>query len=212
MRATSTTMATYQNHEMRADGVTSAANAHYRSGAGAGAGNASPHDGEAPPAKPANITRRIEKMRMLVDELRQRDMTFPEICALLQYSPSGTRKFTLELRDAGVASIARHINPTPFSTGTPVYRLTSDETLLQSFLDRLTVARRSDLAQNYDAARIVVDGHHLHVVQDNGYHAIKVHRAPAKRDNLVAALFGPAKSTQVQEEDPTSAQQQSLLS
>lgn len=138
--------------------------------------------------------RRVENMQGLISELATRDMLADEIAWFLKFSPSGTRKYVRELRDAGVIEVAHYVEGKENYIGKAVYQLTPDQERIKDFLAAIaepklegkTPPQRLKLREQ----SLAEAGRHLHIMADDTHYVIRVHRKPAGRDPLVAALFG----------------------
>lgn len=135
--------------------------------------------------------RRIANIRLIIDTLPARDMDIDDICALLQFSPSGARKYIGELLADSVIEIARYRDATATYLGRAMYRLALDQAGVDEFLTRLektavTPKREPIIKPKFPQ----VPGRKFHIMGDDAHFAVRIHRAPAVRDPLVAALFG----------------------
>lgn len=137
--------------------------------------------------------RRLDAMRGLVGEFGVRQMDAADICDFLQFSPSGARKYIRDLREARVIEIARYIDGTEKYLGRPLYKLTADQVILAAFMAQLNselpAAPRSHAPKQ---PKELGAGCRLHIMVDDKHYPVRVSRAPAVRDSLVTALFGPA--------------------
>lgn len=139
-----------------------------------------------PGQSPASIRTAERLMRALAEA----PMDQHDVSSFLQFSPSGGRKYARMLVDSGVASMV-----VIGKTRQRLYRVT-DLALGQAWIARLYAAalpRAGDTPQRASraSARNLPEG--LHLMQDDAPFAIKRPTGgPARRDPLVAALFGPA--------------------
>ncbi len=140
--------------------------------------------------KTSNTTRRIQNMITIVEELRKREMIAEEIGFLLKYSPSGTRKYIRDLREAGVVEVARHIGATENYIGKSVYAVSQDAGHVKGFLLAITLKKKSAPVKEAVLVPKMPAGSTLHVMDDDMPNRVRIHRKPARRDDLVAALFG----------------------
>lgn len=114
--------------------------------------------------RPSSV-RRIEKMRMLVSALSERDMGYLAAAALLECSPSSARQYLQQLGDAGVLS---------FRSSSGSYWLNADPAAARHFFDAQPGEKRAPTP----GPRVV--------------HNMNAGDFPARRDALVMALFGNA--------------------
>lgn len=135
--------------------------------------------------------RRIANIRLIIDTLPAREMDIDDICALLQFSPSGARKYISELLAGSVIEIARYLDATATYSGRPAYRLAPDQVTINEYLARLeknmAAPQREPVAKSMFPQ---VPGRNFHIMDDDTHFAVRIHRAPVMRDPLVAALFG----------------------
>lgn len=141
-------------------------------------------------------THRVEKIKLLIDTFRKRDLMRDEVGHVLGYSPSGARKYIKDLREFGVIELARYVEGTATFLGYPVYKLTSDAQRVEDFL--ATVESNMQMpARGQGEFKAVVDPtRHFHIMQDDVQHAIRVSRVKVARDYLVTALFGAPRGQQ----------------
>lgn len=138
--------------------------------------------------------RRLDNMRLLVEALGQREMLADEICDLLKFSPSGARKYIRDLREAGVAELARYVDGTATYIGMAVYTITPDAERVRTFLAGLAQPRAPAPLSRGRLNRFAAAGagRHFHIIDDDTHYAVRVSRVQVFRDPLVVALFGPA--------------------
>jgi len=139
---------------------------------------------------------RLANLRKLVTALQVNQLSRTEISNLLQVGESCARAYIKELGDK--VAVVRHIGrtDTPRSVGEPVYCLAIAADQVQAFLVSLAAAPRRHGGRAPDiviAAR--QPGRRFHILADDTHYAIRVSRAPAMRDPLVAALFGAAAAS-----------------
>ena len=130
---------------------------------------------------------RIENMRRLVAALAQRSMGPRVVAELLNISDSAARAYLKALAEAGVA----HHDP----SGRTRLRLGPDPAVQQAFLSALAArAEQQQVALRRSTARHCTNPGKafLHVLADDVRFPLVLHRHPAHRDPLVAALFGAA--------------------
>lgn len=148
----------------------------------------------------AATQRRCECLRMVLEEFRQREMTLFDMQTFLNMSQSGTRKYIHDMRRFGVVEVSHVIEGTSQNGfGTPVYKITDNEEIERQFLELLTIpvnARKMPpkaVGRPNDLQRAMAGpGRHFHIMADDAHYAVQVNKTPAKRDPLVAALFGEA--------------------
>jgi hypothetical protein len=135
--------------------------------------------------------RRMDNLRIIIDTITTVEMELDDICALLGFSPSGGRKYIQELRGAGVIELARYVGGTDTYLGRPHYRLSPHQALVSAFLSQLDplvpAPPRKPAGKQPTPA---LPGSSIHLMTDDTYFSVRVNRAPAVRDPLVAALFG----------------------
>jgi hypothetical protein len=143
--------------------------------------------------RPSTI-RRIEKLRALVTALAARDMGYVSVAALLECSPTSSRQYLAQLADAGVVSYRP--GRRPGSTGGGSYRLNADPRAARVFLSTLTAADvpatklRRTIRPRYAG---IPGGRYVHVMDGDSLPR-STDEGRARRDPLVAALFGEAAS------------------
>jgi hypothetical protein len=130
----------------------------------------------------ASSTQRMANLRKLVDELSRQDLSRVGAAALLGCSISASRNYLIELMDAGVVSMhpLRHRE-------CPLYQLNPDPFAVQDFLAGLAEAQQP-AAPHPDA-----DGHPARQVWRTADFLLRPGMPPARRDPLVAALFGTTR-------------------
>lgn len=143
---------------------------------------------QAPVLRPSSA-RRLRNLRGLVAEFAERDIGHTGVALLLGCSLSAARNYVAELLDAGV--VASHpVRQAAGRMDRRLYRLTVDPLAVHSYLAALARSHGDgEVAEWGDAA-----------VNETIPEAVRIHRAwsaadfspgaPARRDPLVAALFG----------------------
>ncbi|WP_314439426.1 mechanosensitive ion channel family protein [Massilia timonae] len=134
---------------------------------------------------PGQTAARIENLRRLVAELLVRSMRRDEVGDLLEMGPSGVRKYIKELGDR-VTTVR-----TPDG---PVYFIAMTLEHAQAYLAQLAaapVSRPTGRPKLVTAEALAVQGRHIHLLMDDSHYSVRMHSAPAARDPLVAAFFGP---------------------
>lgn len=140
---------------------------------------------------------RLDNIRRLLAELAMRELLADDICDLLKYSPSGARKYIRDLREAGVLELSRYVDGTATYLGKALYRLTPDAERVRMFLAELGHPLQGGTPRPKSSATRIPQavssgGRHFHILADDTHYAVRLSSAPAVRDPLVAALFGPA--------------------
>lgn len=132
---------------------------------------------------PATL-RRDDNVRRLIAAMRERKMLRSEIQQFLGASKSGAGKYIAMLRNAGVIVLDRYVDPTSFSVGHALYRVSDDAELVDGYLKALgTNAAKRTL--QVDPTRT------LHRLSDDSNYKGKQTgwRIPAP-DPVLAAFFG----------------------
>lgn len=144
----------------------------------------------------AATARRVEQMKALLAELAKTDMTLIDMSATIGCSPSGTRKYMLELMRAKLLVVHAIIEPNRFSHGKPLYRLVGDAAQVAAFVAGIELPPGSAVARPSpkQAARQLEPGRHLHIMGDDVHYAVRLNRSEVIRDWAVAAIFGPART------------------
>ncbi len=142
--------------------------------------------------------RRYDNMVILLDALRNADMTAEEFSTLLSFSPSGTRKYIRDLREAGAIELARYINGTATYLGQAVYCISPDEERVIKFLDDLRQPETKPAAPRPTTRKQqeLGEGRSIHIMSDDTHYAVRVSRVIPIRSELDVYLFGegPAPS------------------
>ena len=138
---------------------------------------------------------RMERLRTLVTELMTRDLPADELADVLKLSPSGARKYVGDLTAAGVIALAIPVDGA-VSVVRRVYTLAITAEKAQEYLAGLVTnapvrAARESKSVLSIAAREA--GRRFHIMEDDAPFSIRVDRAPAMRDPLVAAFFGAGR-------------------
>lgn len=147
----------------------------------------------APLLRPSSV-RRLGNLRALVSEFSGRDIGSSGVALLLGCSLSAARNYVAELLDAGVVA------PSPVKqkagcVDRTLYRLNADPLAVHQFLAALA---RSHDVDGMPALRGAVerqappDPIHVHRQWRDAGLCFAANNAPARRDPLVAALFGAA--------------------
>lgn len=138
---------------------------------------------------------RMERLRTLVTELLTRDLPADELADVLKLSPSGARKYVGDLTSAGVIALATSVGGAGSASGR-VYTLAVTPEQAQVYLTSLTTAAPVRAARESKSALSIAGrdpSRRFHIMQDDAPFSIRVSRAPAMRDPLVAAFFGAGR-------------------
>lgn len=148
--------------------------------------------------------RRTQLIVKLIEAFQSRDMSTDDVRQFLDLKISTAQKYVRELRDAGLLIVNKYLETTSNSLGSAVYRLSDNAEKVHEFMDEILKAKvkrsgrsRLRLLQTQDAATGMMtsaSGHRIHILADDVPHPIRTFCAPVKRDPLVEALFGAAKS------------------
>jgi hypothetical protein len=140
--------------------------------------------------KPSSL-RRIDNLRRLVAALAHGRMSPAAVAALLQVSHRAARNYLDELERAGVAQC----DPDRRTC----LRLRPDPVLTQRFLASLAEPAKQHLALRRSQSRHNANPgeRFLHVLADDVRFPLVLSQHPARRDPLVAALFGAAAGVSV---------------
>ena len=141
---------------------------------------------------PRQTTARAERLRTLITSLLDGNLDRDAIGNVLQVGPSGVRKYLIEL--GSMLQIVGRIDGTATTLGIPVYGLAITAEAAREYLASLAAnppARPRTAAK--PAQTLVVPGRRFHILYDDTHYPIRVSRAPAMRDPLVAALFGAGR-------------------
>jgi hypothetical protein len=134
---------------------------------------------------PSGTAARIEKIRSLVTALTAGQLSRAEIADLLKMGQSGVRKYLVDLR--GMVEQG-------YDGGQLMVRLVVSAEAAGEFLAGLSVQKSGRAARPSDFSIAVRQpGRHFHILADDAHYAIRVSRAPAMRDPLVAAFFGAGR-------------------
>lgn len=132
-----------------------------------------------PPLRPSSA-RRIMNLRALVGEFARRDLGYSGTALLLGCSLSSARNYIFELLDAEVI-VAHPFRPPAGNIDRIHYQLSTDRRTVREFVAAL--AESDGAATQTDRQRDPCAG-------DNFNFGRSLLDAPARRDPLVAALFG----------------------
>ena len=141
---------------------------------------------------PRQTTARAERLRTLIAALLVGDLARDEIGNVLQVGPSGVRKYLIEL--SSMLKIVDRIDGTVTTLGMPVYGLAITPEAAREYLASLAAnppARPRTAAK--PAQNLAIPGRRFHILYDDTHYPIRVSRAPAMRDPLVAAFFGASR-------------------
>jgi len=138
--------------------------------------------------------RRAKNIRRLVAELAKRDMNFDEFCDLLDYSPSGVRKYVRDLREDGLIEIARFTDHCPrMPEGRPEYRLAMYGETLAAYMATLIVEPSLKVFPR-NKRPAADDGCHFHTCGNDNQGPARARATTAKATHLDVheAFFGRA--------------------
>jgi hypothetical protein len=142
--------------------------------------------------RPSTV-QRLLNLRTLVAELALRELGYTEAGALLDCSPSGVRNYFNRLLDAGVVAPRR----TRGADGKDLtlFRLNPDPQVASGFIAMLERQRRTDvIAPRQITVRTAAADAGLATVAVPPAPCDEAADAPARRDPLVAALFGQSRA------------------
>lgn len=136
---------------------------------------------------------RIDNTVRLIAEFRTREMTRRDVMALFTFSENGAGRYLREMLEGGIIEIARFDNPGARTPGHPVYVLTADDEAIAAFMAATSIQTGTKCATQKaksDKRRT------LHVMHDDAYFQVKMHRAPVAADPLAlpGGFFKPAQS------------------
>lgn len=137
--------------------------------------------------------RRTERLLALLAELSIRDMDLLAMSFLLNCSQSAVRNYTFELLSAGV--IVAFPSKRTSAGGSKDYRLSADTRIVENFLSNLGEPRRGDIISAKHSRQLhktLADARYFHIMWNDMNGSFEVNGAHARRDPLVAALFGVA--------------------
>jgi hypothetical protein len=136
--------------------------------------------------------RRIMNLRALVGEFARRDLGYSGTALLLGCSLSSARNYIFELLDAAVI-VAHPFRPPAGSIDRLQYQLTTDRQAVREFVAGLAESDGAEAQRHGMQADRQGDACGL----DNFNFGPNLLDAPARRDPLVAALFGEPRFTHV---------------
>lgn len=147
----------------------------------------------------AATKRRSANMLKLVDRLRSvGEMSTKDMDEFLQFSPSGTRKYLKELRAAEILKLSRFEDGARGYTGTAYFKLTSNETLLATFVKEM-----EDCSGNVGTERPApavrtrkLGDRTVHIVADTVLYRVQLpSTAIPQPDPVLSAFFGMSSKT-----------------
>jgi hypothetical protein len=139
---------------------------------------------------------RIDRLAILVDEFRRRDLTITQVADFLSLSHAGARKYVRELADWSLVTIFSY---TFGSVGqrAPQFRLTGTSEQVAEFFAAVNAQEWAPPKQKGSISLLrqcqADPSRHLHLLCDDTPYTPVLHRFKPFRDGLVAALFGPAQ-------------------
>lgn len=131
-------------------------------------------------------------MRKIYESMKVAPMLATEIACLLEFSPSGTRRYVNELHSAGYIEIAAMARSECSPIQSPIWKFTDNPALVEQFIIDTEVNSSIYMLRKGKAVVTEVPGHHLHILADDMPHPVRIPRIMPRRDPLVEALFGPA--------------------
>lgn len=144
----------------------------------------------------ASTMARDDKMRKIVEALRERELCLVDVCEVLAMSPSGGRKYIADLLAAGVMMVG-HYKPHPASHPmsrfgeTAYYRLTANADVVDAFLAQIDNQQIGDLKDRKKEAARHLHGRAIHLVSDDIAYPFKMPSlAVPPPDPLLAAFYG----------------------
>lgn len=140
---------------------------------------------------PPSTQRRIELIRRLIRALANRSMHLGDIVGLLKIKPSKARNYLHYLCDENVIELDCLAAGPDSRVDRTVYRLSSEPQRIATFLIQLNTAMNNNQYQTHHYNAFTQQ---LHYLRGDAPRTSRVKRTPARRDPLVAALFGPARS------------------
>ena len=147
----------------------------------------------APLLRPSSA-RRLRNLRALVAEFSGRDIGNSGVALFLGCSLSAARNYVSELLDAGV--VASHpVRQKAGCVDRTLYRLTADPLAVHQFLAALVISHgiEGTPARRGAAGRErAPDFERVHCLWREAGFSFGANHTPARRDPLVAALFGAA--------------------
>lgn len=124
---------------------------------------------------------RIENTKRLIAEFRTRELTRKDVMAFFEFSKNGAGRYVKDLLEGGIIEIARLTAPTTYSPGLPVYWQTADDATIAAFMVSISIPTGNIVK----AKKVKVDtSRNLHVMHDDAYFKVKMHRAPVAADPL----------------------------
>lgn len=141
--------------------------------------------------------KRAENMRNLIEFFKGKDLRPRQVAEFLKFGPSGARKYTRDLQEAGIIEGVGMVGDKNMAAVTPLYRLTDDESLREPFLLSMTANQNPKSPSNRKKKEVLGDPNcRLHLMSDDESYAVRTHKFVAHRDPLVEAFFGPARGAQ----------------
>jgi hypothetical protein len=125
----------------------------------------------------SRIASRIANMRRLIEELHKGDMLRHQVETFLGMCQSGARSYTSQMRDSDIIEVANKVSSSRHEH--PIYRLIASEDKIEQFLiDAANCDERKKKVSRVPAG----PGRRFHLLADDEFHAVKVHRGPVAPD------------------------------
>lgn len=140
----------------------------------------------------SSTKRRIARLNALLSELAARDISHLDVVRFFGCSLSAARNYMRELRDAAVVTLETSAERKT-SIDHERYRLSPNARLVKDFMDA-QYSHRILAAGRLPRRDIPSGSRHFHILADDVKYAVKICNLPARRDPLVAALFGERTS------------------
>jgi hypothetical protein len=146
----------------------------------------------APTLLRPSSARRIGNLRALVAEFAERDIGGAGAALFLGCSLTAARNYISELLDAGVVA-ARPVKQAAGAIDRTLYELTADPLVVHRFLATLVRTQGAvgiSARRGAEGMEAKPDASHVHRVWLDTGLSLSMSNVPARRDPLVAALFG----------------------
>lgn len=137
---------------------------------------------------------RAERMREIVMILKRGEMSASDICELFNISPSGGRKYVVELLNANVIYLSHRINTRIGNQGHPVYAINPDASVVDDYLADLHLPT-GRVKPGMEPALPTDPNRHIHLAKDDGPFVAKLHKdKPIVHEPMLAHFFGLVKA------------------
>ena len=137
---------------------------------------------------------RNENFKKLIYEFSKKDLTLLDICGILNFSLTGSRRYLRDLNAAGLIE-NNNANGKFVMSVNMQYSITKDQVTIEEFIKIIDQPCPENIAHNKEnlfekkRAKMELDGRHLHIMEDDVEFAVRVNKVTVRRDQLVAALF-----------------------